>query len=869
VQQITDTVLALPEGSQVMVLAPLVVGKKGEHTAVIERVKRAGFVRLRVDNTLVRMSELPPLEKTKSHTIEVVVDRLQITGDMTSEDTHRVADSVETALKLGEGVMTVLDTNAGTEELFSEHFSCPVDGVSIPEITPRSFSFNSPHGACPDCHGLGSKLEIDPALVIPNQRLTVAEGAVLPWSKTSTRMGWYLKLLGAVGKKHNFDLNTPVEALSETVRNKILYGTGEDRYSVPSEHSAFKNLSVSFEGVIPNLERRYKETDSDYIKREIEKFMRELPCPTCHGMRLRPEVLAVTVGGKSIIEVTAQSVQAALEFVRDLDLSETQQHIARLILKEITSRLRFLLDVGLGYLTLHRSATTLSGGEAQRIRLATQIGSQLTGVIYVLDEPSIGLHQRDNDRLIGTLKHLRDIGNSVIVVEHDEETILASDWVIDVGPGAGRHGGTIVAEGTPQQIKDDKDSITGEFLSGKREITLPRSRRTGDGRVVEVRGATEHNLKDVTVDFPLGTFIGVTGVSGSGKSTLVNDILVKVLKNKLMGTKKRPGAHAQVVGVEHLDKIINIDQRPIGRTPRSNPATYTGVFTDIREMFAETPEAKMRGYKSGRFSFNVKGGRCEACKGDGLMKIEMHFLPDIYVPCEVCKGKRYNREALEIHFKGKNIHEVLEMTVEESTEFFRAVPKIYEKLATLQEVGLGYIKIGQPATTLSGGEAQRIKLATELARRATGRTFYVLDEPTTGLHFADVERLVKVLHQLVEGGNTVLTIEHNLDVIKTCDYLIDLGPEGGEGGGMIVAAGTPEQVAAVEESYTGEYLRRIFEKAGRSVKGVASRSNGGSGKGKASRSKREGAEKAPVRRSPEATAEKKPAKKASKVRAKR
>jgi excinuclease ABC subunit A len=817
VQQITDTVLASPKNSKLMILAPLVVGKKGEHIAVFDRVKRAGFVRLRIDGEIVRINELKPLEKNKSHTIEVVIDRLQITDEMTQEDTHRVADSVETALKLGEGVMRLLNTDNDKEEVFSEHFSCPQDGVNIPEITPRSFSFNSPHGACPDCHGLGTKLEIDPAMVIPNQRLTIAEGAIIPWSKTSTRMTWYLRLLMAVADKFKFSVDTPVEKLSDEIIQKVLYGTGDEKYRVKSEHSSIRELEVTFEGVIPNLERRYHETESDYIQKEIEKFMRVLPCPTCMGKRLRPEILAVTINDKSIIDVTALSIKRALDYFQNLNLTETQQQIARLILREITNRLQFLMDVGLGYLTLERTASTLSGGEAQRIRLATQIGSQLTGVLYVLDEPSIGLHQRDNDRLIQTLQNLRDIGNTVIVVEHDEETILAADWVVDVGPGAGRHGGQIVAEGTPLQVKNTKGSLTGDYLSGRKEIPLPEKYRSGDGRVLKLSGASEHNLKKVSAEFPLGTFIGVTGVSGSGKSTLINDILVKILQSRLMGTKTIPGAYEEISGVDHLDKIISIDQKPIGRTPRSNPATYTGVFTDIREMFAETPEAKLRGYKSGRFSFNVKGGRCESCRGDGIVKIEMHFLPDIYVPCEVCKGKRYNREALEIHYKGKNIHEVLEMTAEEACSFFSAVPKIYEKLTTLVDVGLGYIKMGQPATTLSGGEAQRIKLATELSRRATGRTFYVLDEPTTGLHFADVERLVTVLHQLVESGNTVLTIEHNLDVIKTCDYLIDLGPEGGEMGGEIIATGTPEDVAAEPKSHTGEYLARIFERAGRKI----------------------------------------------------
>lgn len=809
-EQIVDQITHLPAEQKIMLLAPLVKDRKGEHTKVIERVQKGGFVRMRIDGSIFNISEEIKLDKNKAHTIEVVVDRLTTKAEWSKEEISRLTDSTEIALGIGEGIILVANIDNGEDKLFSEHFACVKCGVNLPEITPRSFSFNSPQGACPDCHGLGTKLEIDVDLIMPNPRLTLAEGAILPWAKTTSRLSWYNNILQEVSKSHKFKMDVPVGELDETVRQMILYGTGEETYMVPSPSEKGHIYRVTFEGVIPNLERRYAETDSDYVRQEIEKFMRVLECPSCKGKRLKPEILAVTIGGLSIIELTDLSVKHALEFFSKLKLTEMQEQIAKLILREITSRLSFLNNVGLNYLTMSRSAATLSGGEAQRIRLATQIGSQLQGVLYVLDEPSIGLHQRDNDRLIKTLENLRNIGNTVIVVEHDEETINAANYVLDIGPGAGKEGGHVVAAGTPAEIRDNPKSLTGQYLSGKKVIPVPKKRHSGNGKSLVIKGATEHNLKKVDVSFPLGTLIGVTGVSGSGKSTLINDILVKALSKNLYHSKVTPGTHLGIEGLEHIDKIINIDQKPIGRTPRSNAATYTGVFTNIRELFASTPESRMRGYKSGRFSFNVKGGRCESCHGDGMVKIEMHFLPDIYVPCEVCKGKRYNREALEIHYKGKNIAEVLDLTVSEALEFFKAIPKIKEKLETLEEVGLGYIKLGQSATTLSGGEAQRIKLATELSKRSTGKTFYVLDEPTTGLHFADVHRLLTVLLKLVEKGNTVLTIEHNLDVVKSCDYLVDLGPEGGDEGGYLVGTGTPEELARVAKSHTGQYLKKLL-----------------------------------------------------------
>ncbi len=825
--QIIETVANMPEGKKILLLSPAIRDRKGSHAKVFEKIKKAGFVRVRVDGEVLSILDIPELEDTKKHTIEIVVDRLVVknlkkltqklsSGDeieLPNPDRTRIADSIETALKHGEGVIRIVDYDTNEEQTFSEHFACLDCGINIAEISPRSFSFNSPQGACPTCHGLGTKLEIDPKLVIPNENLTLAEGAIMPWSATTSHLTWYNRILEAVAKTHKFSMNLPVKKLSPEQMNVILYGDSGKKYTVQmgaNSQSAFKGeYSTTFEGVIPNLERRYLETDSDYIRKKIEKFMRILKCPDCHGNRLRPEILAVLLEDKSIIETTELSVNKAINFFQNLKLTQMEEQISRLILKEILNRLRFLQDVGLSYLTLDRAANTLSGGEAQRIRLATQIGSRLSGVVYVLDEPSIGLHQNDNAKLINTLISLRDLGNTVIVVEHDVDTMLASDYVLDIGPGAGKDGGRVIAAGTPEEVMKNPNSITGQYLSGKKEIPVPKTRRKGNGNYLKIVGATEHNLKNVSAQLPLGTFIGITGVSGSGKSTLINDILVKEVSKVVYGTKTTVGKHESIEGIENLDKIINIDQSPIGRTPRSNPATYTGVFTDIRDLFAASQEAKLRGYKSGRFSFNVKGGRCEACAGDGIKKIEMHFLPDIYVPCEVCKGKRYNHEALEVTYRGKNIADVLDMTVAESLEFFQAIPNIKTKLETLYEVGLSYIHLGQSATTLSGGEAQRIKLATELSKKSTGQTLYVLDEPTTGLHFDDVRKLLDVLQKLVDKGNTVLTIEHNLDVIKSVDYILDLGPEGGENGGEVIAKGTPEQVAKVAASYTGQWLKKL------------------------------------------------------------
>jgi excinuclease ABC subunit A len=832
--QIIDEIAEMEGGKRIMLLAPLVRDRKGEHLKVIERIRKEGFVRYRVDGEILNINEEITLDPKKKHSIEIVIDRLVVrnfkkkivklkSGDEVeekNEDRSRLADSVETALKYGEGQLIILDADSGEEKLFSEHFACPEHGViSLPEVAPRSFSFNSPHGACPECHGLGTKLTINPKLVIPNPRLTIAEGAIVPWSISSMRLGWYNNLLREVGKKYGFDINTPVGRLSDTHLSVILYGAGDDRFRThyTSGKGTTYQSDSSYEGVIPNLERRYHESDSDYVRKNIEKFMEITTCETCEGRRLRPEILAITVLGKSIIEATQMSIEETDEFFKSMIprdgkglLKESEYTIAKLIINEILSRLQFLKNVGLSYLTLDRSANTLSGGEAQRIRLATQIGSSLQGVLYVLDEPSIGLHQRDNARLIQTLTRLRDLGNTVIVVEHDEDTIRTADHVLDIGPGAGKHGGNVIAQGTANEITKAAASITGQYLSGKRKIEVPKKRRKGNGKYLEIVGAEEHNLKGVDVKFPLNTFIGVTGVSGSGKSSLINQILCPVLATKLNRAKQSAGKHKEIKGTEHLDKIINIDQSPIGRTPRSNPATYTGVFSDIRELFASTSEAKLRGYRDGRFSFNVKGGRCESCQGDGMVKIEMHFLPDIYVPCEVCKGRRYNSETLEVTWHGKNIADVLEMTVEEALDFFEAIPQIKNKLSTLNSVGLGYIHLGQSATTLSGGEAQRIKLATELAKRSTGKTIYVLDEPTTGLHFEDVKKLLSVLQALVEKGNTVLTIEHNLDVVKSVDYIVDLGPEGGDEGGTILATGTPEEVAKHKTSYTGEFLAKML-----------------------------------------------------------
>jgi excinuclease ABC subunit A len=825
--QIVDHIMAMGEGRRVLLLAPVVNSRKGEHAAVFEKIKKEGFVRVRVDGEVLSILELPELDKNKPHNIEIVVDRLAVkkfekqykqlsTGEkveVPNPDLTRLADSVEMTLHQGEGVMMILDNETGEVQKFSETFACEDHPeVSITEIEPRNFSFNSPHGACEECHGLGTKLEIDAELVISNKKLSLSEGAILPWSATSSHLTWYNSILEEVAKKHGFSVDAPVEDLTEAQMKKVMYGTGEDKYTVKmtsGDGYSKGEFQTKFEGVIPNLERRFLETDSDYVRGKIEQFMRVLPCPSCEGKRLKPEMLAVTVQDKSIADVTGFSISDAEEFFKNLKLSKMQTTIAEPILREIHGRLGFLNHVGVSYLTLDRAANTLSGGEAQRIRLATQIGSHLVGVLYVLDEPSIGLHQNDNEKLIQTLTTLRDIGNTVIVVEHDVDTMLAADYILDIGPGAGKHGGNVIAAGTPKQIMADKKSVTGQYLSGKKEIPTPKVRRKGSGKNLEILGATEHNLKDIDVKFPLGTLTCVTGVSGSGKSTLVNEILVKKVAAVINRNKALAGAHREIRGIEQLDKIINIDQSPIGRTPRSNPATYTGVFTDVRELFAQTPEARLRGYKAGRFSFNVKGGRCEVCEGDGLKKIEMHFLPDIYVPCEVCKGRRYNREALEVTYRGKNIADVLDMTVDECLEFFDAIPAVQSKLATLSKVGLGYIHLGQSATTLSGGEAQRIKLSTELSKRSTGKTLYILDEPTTGLHFDDVKKLVEVLQQLVDTGNTIIVIEHNLDLIKCADHLIDMGPDGGNGGGTVVAEGTPEQVAKHKTSYTGKWLKKI------------------------------------------------------------
>ncbi|EMI10100.1 excinuclease ABC subunit UvrA [Anoxybacillus gonensis] len=807
IEQMVDRLMQYPERTKMQILAPIVSGRKGTHVKTLEEIKKQGYVRVRVDGELRDVSEDIVLEKNKKHSIEVVVDRIVMKEGIQS----RLADSLETALKLAEGKVLV-DVIGQEELLFSEHHACPHCGFSIGELEPRLFSFNSPYGACPSCDGLGAKLEVDLDLVIPNKELTLREHALAPWEPQSSQ--YYPQLLETVCRHYGIDMDVPVKQLPKEQLDLLLYGSNGEKiyFRYENDFGHVRETYVEFEGVVRNVERRYRETTSDYVREQMEKYMTEQPCPTCHGNRLKKESLAVFVGGKHIGEVTAMSVNEALAFFETLQLTEKEQKIAHLILREIVERLGFLKNVGLDYLTLHRAAGTLSGGEAQRIRLATQIGSRLTGVLYVLDEPSIGLHQRDNDRLIATLQSMRDLGNTLIVVEHDEDTMLAADYLIDIGPGAGAHGGQVVAAGTPEEVMNDPHSLTGQYLSGKKFIPLPIERRKPDGRWLEVIGARENNLKNVDVRIPLGLFVAVTGVSGSGKSTLINEILHKALAQKLHHAKVKPGEHTDIRGIDYLDKVIDIDQSPIGRTPRSNPATYTGVFDDIRDLFATTNEAKMRGYQKGRFSFNVKGGRCEACRGDGIIKIEMHFLPDVYVPCEVCHGKRYNRETLEVKYKDKNIAEVLDMTVEEALTFFENIPKIKRKLQTLYDVGLGYMQLGQPATTLSGGEAQRVKLASELHRRSTGRTLYILDEPTTGLHVDDIARLLNVLQRLVEQGDTVLVIEHNLDVIKTADYIIDLGPEGGDGGGQIVAAGTPEQVAQIEQSYTGRYLQPILQR---------------------------------------------------------
>jgi excinuclease ABC subunit A len=803
--QIVDQILELPQGTRIMLLAPVIDDKKGEHRNVVTELKKAGYTRLRVDGSIIDIDDFPDLDKQKKHTIEAVVDRVAVDPEIR----QRLTESTEHGLALSDGIIKVLQADSSVEQIFSEHYACAVHReVSLPDIAPRNFSFNSPHGACPHCTGLGTRLEVDPEAVIPNRRLTLAEGAIRPWAKTTSRMNWYAKLLEGVSRTMGVPLDQPVTEMKPSDLRVILYGAGDTDISMRGPGG--RTYHTTYEGVIPNMERRYHETDSDFVRKEIEKYMAERECPVCHGQRLKPEILAVTVDGKSIVDLTSLSIGEATTLFDNLKLDDRGAQIAVQILKEIRARLTFLKDVGLEYLTLDRSANTLAGGEAQRIRLATQIGSSLMGVLYILDEPSIGLHQRDNDRLIATLIRLRDLGNTVIVVEHDEDTIRMADYVIDVGPLAGAHGGNIVAAGSPDDIAATPESLTGQYLSGTRSIATPRKRRAGNRKSIKVIGAREHNLQNVDIEIPLGMLVSVTGVSGSGKSSLVNDILAKKLAQVYHRAGDLPGRHDEIQGLKNLDKVITVDQSPIGRTPRSNPATYTGVFADIRELFAQTPEAKIRGYKAGRFSFNVKGGRCELCRGDGIIKIEMHFLPDVYVTCEECKGHRYNREALEIHYKGKNISDVLEMTVEEAVTFFENIPAIRRKFETLNNVGLGYIHLGQSATTFSGGEAQRIKLATELARRSTGRTLYILDEPTTGLHFEDVNRLLGVLNALVDTGNTVLVIEHNLDVIKCSDWLIDMGPEGGSGGGTVIATGSPEFVAKESRSYTGAYLKRIF-----------------------------------------------------------
>ncbi|HFK1703461.1 TPA: excinuclease ABC subunit UvrA [Bacillus paranthracis] len=807
VEQMVDRVLEYPERTKLQVLAPIVSGRKGAHVKVLEDIKKQGYVRVRVDGEMLDVSEDIALDKNKKHSIEVVIDRIVVKEGIAS----RLADSLESALKLGGG-RVLIDVMGEEELLFSEHHACPHCGFSIGELEPRMFSFNSPFGACPSCDGLSSKLEVDLELVIPNWDLSLNEHAIAPWEPTSSQ--YYPQLLQSVCNHYGVDMDVPVKDIPKDLFDKVLYGSGEEKvyFRYVNEFGQVKENEILFEGVIPNIERRYRETSSDYVREQMEKYMAEQACPKCKGGRLKPESLAVFVGGKTIADVTKYSVQEVQEFFSSVELTEKQQKIAHLILREIQERVGFLVNVGLDYLTLSRAAGTLSGGEAQRIRLATQIGSRLTGVLYILDEPSIGLHQRDNDRLIRTLQEMRDLGNTLIVVEHDEDTMMAADYLLDIGPGAGIHGGQVVSAGTPAEVMQDENSLTGKYLSGKEFIPVPLERRKGDGRKVEIVGAKENNLKNAKMSFPLGTFVAVTGVSGSGKSTMINEVLYKSLAQKLYKAKAKPGTHKEIKGLEHLDKVIDIDQSPIGRTPRSNPATYTGVFDDIRDVFAQTNEAKVRGYQKGRFSFNVKGGRCEACRGDGIIKIEMHFLPDVYVPCEVCHGKRYNRETLEVKYKDKNISEVLGMTIEDGVEFFANIPKIKRKLQTLVDVGLGYMKLGQPATTLSGGEAQRVKLASELHRRSTGRTLYILDEPTTGLHAHDIARLLEVLQRLVESGETVLVIEHNLDVIKTADYIVDLGPEGGDKGGQIVASGTPEQVVKEERSYTGKYLKEILNR---------------------------------------------------------
>jgi excinuclease ABC subunit A len=827
-EQMVDRVLEMPEGTRLLILGPIVRGRKGEYRQLFQDLRRQGFVRVRVDGALYELGEEIALDKNRKHTIEVVVDRLIVHPEIRS----RLTDSVETALKLGQGILGIAVVgdarasrglvppggDAGSEELvLSRNFACPECGISLPEVEPRIFSFNAPYGACPVCTGLGFKQEIDPELVL-DQNLSLFDGAVVPWAASTSE--YYQEVLRSLADHFAVDMRTPVRRLPREFVRGLLHGTDEEvRLRYHNRWGELRNYTAAFEGLIPQLERRYKESDSEYVKEEIEQYMSSAPCPACRGTRLKKEVLAITVGGRSIAEACALTVRGALTFFSGLTFNERQRLIAQQVLKEINARLKFLVDVGLDYLTLDRTANTLSGGEAQRIRLATQIGSGLMGVLYVLDEPSVGLHQRDNRRLINTLVHLRDLGNTILVVEHDEETIRAADWIVDIGPGAGAHGGRVVASGPLAAILRSPASVTGQYLTGAKRIPVPAQRRPGTGGALVIRGAREHNLRGIDVRIPLGGFICVTGVSGSGKSTLIDDILYRVLAQRLHGARGRAGAHDRVDGLDLIDKVINIDQSPIGRTPRSNPATYTKTFDLIRELFATTPDARVRGYKQGRFSFNVRGGRCDACEGDGIVRIEMHFLPDVYVPCDVCKGQRYNRETLEVKYKGRSIADVLDMTVDEGIAFFDAIPRIRRKLRTLADVGLGYVKLGQPATTLSGGEAQRVKLSTELSRRDTGQTVYILDEPTVGLHFADVHRLLEVLHRLVDAGNTVIVIEHNLDVIKTADWIVDLGPEGGEFGGTVVAEGTPEDVAQAPASYTGHYLRPVLRGDGRRAAG--------------------------------------------------
>ncbi|EMF0424780.1 excinuclease ABC subunit UvrA [Enterococcus hirae] len=804
IDQMADKVLELPERTKIQVLAPIIVKKKGQHKKVFERIQKEGYVRVRVDGEIYDLSEVPELEKNKKHDIAIVIDRVIIKEGIRS----RLFDSIEAALRLAEGYV-LIDVIGEEEMLFSEYYACPYCGFTVGELEPRLFSFNAPFGACPDCDGLGVKLEVDQDLVIPDRTKTLSQGAIVPWNPISSQ--YYPQMLAQACESYGIDMETPFEELPLEHQEIVLNGTDElFHFHYENDFGGVRDVETTFEGVLKNIKRRYHDTNSDFTREQMRQYMTELTCQTCHGYRLNPQALSVQINGTNIGQTNELSIQKAVNFFSNLTLSDQEKVIAKPILKEVNDRLSFLENVGLDYLTLSRASGTLSGGEAQRIRLATQIGSNLSGVLYILDEPSIGLHQRDNDRLIGSLKKMRDLGNTLVVVEHDEDTMRAADYLIDVGPGAGHQGGEIVSAGTPAEVAADEDSLTGQYLSGKKSIPVPTERRKGNGKAIKITGATENNLKNISVEFPLGEFVAVTGVSGSGKSTLVNSILKRALAQKINRNSAKPGKFKSISGYESIEKIIDIDQSPIGRTPRSNPATYTSVFDDIRDLFAQTNEAKMRGYKKGRFSFNVKGGRCEACRGDGIIKIEMHFLPDVYVPCEVCHGKRYNSETLEVHYKGKSIADILEMTVEDAVEFFQPIPKIHRKLQTIVDVGLGYVTMGQPATTLSGGEAQRMKLASELHKIANGKNFYILDEPTTGLHTDDIARLLDVLQRLVDAGNTVLVIEHNLDVIKTADHIIDLGPEGGEGGGTILATGTPEEIIEVKESYTGRYLKKIM-----------------------------------------------------------